>query len=115
MENHLKIAGFLANLSDQQFKIGKFSFGIEPIIGMIPIFGDAFGLLLSLYIYGIAHKMKVSKWDRLLMILNILVDFLIGLVPVIGDIFDFAFKANYRNYLILRKYKKDKFIEGELI
>ncbi len=115
MEKHLKLAHFLATLSDTQFKIGKFRFGIQPIIGIIPVIGDLFGLLLSLYVYGIAHKMKVSKWHRFVMIINILIDFVVGLIPFAGDLFDFAFKANYRNYKILLKYRNGKFVEGEIV
>jgi len=115
MEQHLKIAGFLAKLSDSQFKIGKFKFGIDPIIGAIPVVGDAIGLFLALYIYGIAHKMKVSRWHKFQMLGNIVLDLVIGAIPVVGDLFDFGFKANLRNYKILILYRKGKFIEGEIV
>ena len=115
MEKHLKIAGFLAKLSDSQFKIGKFKFGIDPIIGAIPVVGDVVGLFLALYIFGIAHKLNVSRWHKFQMIINIVLDLVIGAIPVIGDLFDFGFKANLRNYKILSLYSKGKFIEGEIV
>lgn len=115
MEKHLKIAGVLAKLYDSQFKFGKYSFGIEPVIGVIPVVGDVIGLVLSFYIYGIALKMNISGWDKFKMLINIILDFLLGLIPIIGDLFDFGFKANSKNFKILSKYREGKFIDGEVV
>ena len=49
------------------------------------------------------------------MILNIIIDFIVGLIPFLGVIFDVAFKANLRNIKILEKYSHGKFIEGKII
>lgn len=115
MDHHVKNARFLANLMDKQFRIGGISFGLDPLIGAIPVLGDALSVALALYIYYIGRQMNISRWDRWKMITNIVIDFLVGIIPLLGDIFDIAFKSNIRNLKILEKYTKEKFIEGEIV
>lgn len=115
MEHHVKHARFIANLLDRQFKIGGISFGLDPIIGAVPVVGDIISIGLSLYIFYIGKQMNISRMDRAKMISNIMIDFITGLVPFLGDIFDIAYKANVRNLRILEKYTEKKFIEGELL
>lgn len=115
MEHHVKSARFIANLLDRQFKIGGISFGIDPVIGAIPLLGDVLSVSLAMYIYYIGRQMNISRFDRWKMIANIIVDFVVGLIPLLGDIFDIAFKSNVRNLKILERYTKEKFIEGELL
>jgi len=99
---------------DRQFTIGGMSFGLDPIVGAIPIVGDAISVGLSLYIFYVGQQMNISRLDRARMVINIALDFIVGLIPLLGDIFDVAFKANVRNLKILEKYER-KFIEGELL
>lgn len=78
--------------------------GLEPIIGLVPVAGDLVGLLLSGYI--ILEGIRVGAPPRLTarMAGIALVDVLSGLIPVVGDVFDFAFKANRRNAQLLSRY-----------
>lgn len=115
MEHHVKRARVIANLLDRQFNIAGISFGLDPVIGAVPMVGDIISIGLSLYIYYIGQQMNISRIDKARMVINIVLDFIIGLIPLLGDIFDIAFKANVRNLEILEKYVEKKFIEGKLL
>jgi hypothetical protein len=115
MRHHFKIAEWLSHLLDDQIKFGPLSFGLDPILGLIPFAGDIFSTVLSLYIVWIAIQMKIPGNKIAEMIGNIAIDFLIGLVPIFGQISDFFFKSNKRNMDILRQYVKSEVIDGEII
>ena len=112
---HLHIATILTRLMDEQFRIGKLKFGLDPILGIIPGLGDFVSLLLSSYIVFIALLVglpsdKVSK-----MIANVVMDFLIGLVPVVGDVADVFYKANKKNLAIIHEHLGTNVVEGKLL
>ena len=115
MDKKIKTAKFLARLLDNQFELGGVKFGIDPILDIVPWVGTVVGSLLSLYILKIGKDLQVSKIDMLKMVGNIIIDFLTGLIPLLGIIFDVFFKANIRNLKILEKYSHGKFVEGEII
>jgi len=115
MDKKLQHARFIANLMDRQFKIGNIEFGVESFLGFIPAFGDILGLLLSLYIYRIAHEMQVPRKHRIRMLFNIILDLTVGVIPILGDIFDVYYKANVRNLHILEKHARGEVIEGEIV
>lgn len=89
---------------DEQFKIGGFSFGLDPLLDFIPGIGDVLAFLLSFYIVWIAKQAQVPEREIAVMIRNISIDFVIGLIPIVGYAGDFVFKANMRNLKILEKY-----------
>lgn len=115
MEKKIQTAKFLAKLLDSQFQIAGVKFGLDPIIDIIPFFGDIAGAAISLLILKIALDVGVSKVDLSKMILNIIIDFALGFIPYLGVIFDVAFKANIRNVEILEKYSHGKFVEGKIV
>jgi len=82
----------------------KFNLGLEAVIGLIPVIGDAAGLILSSYVLIEAQRLGVSKRIKTKIIINMLIDFVGGLVPFFGDIFDAFFKANTRNTRLLKKH-----------
>ncbi|MEM5548280.1 DUF4112 domain-containing protein [Pseudoalteromonas fuliginea] len=82
----------------------KFNIGLEAVIGLVPVIGDAAGLILSSYVLIEAQRLGVSKRIKTKMIINMLIDFVGGLVPFFGDIFDAFFKANTRNTQLLKKH-----------
>jgi len=96
----------LAWLLDNSIKIPGTSWkiGLDGIIGLIPGIGDLAAGGLSTYILYQAVKLKVPKAILARMTLNILLESVIGVIPVFGDLFDFAFKANQRNVDLMRKY-----------
>ena len=89
----------------------KFNIGIDAIIGLVPVVGDAIGFLLSCYVLFEAQRMGVSKRVKLKILVNMLIDFFGGLIPLFGDLFDAFFKANTRNTAIL---KGELFKQGKL-
>lgn len=115
MERKIKTAKFLAKLLDNQFEVGGVRFGLDPILDIIPYFGDIAGAALSLYILNIAREVGVSKIDIMKMIGNIVIDFIVGFIPLLGVIFDVIYKANAKNVVILEKYSHGKFVEGQII
>ncbi|PZQ48056.1 MAG: DUF4112 domain-containing protein [Micavibrio aeruginosavorus] len=106
----------LADLLDNQFTIPgtDIRLGLDPILGLIPGIGDTASLAVSAYIIHKAHKSGVHPFLISRMTWNVFVDWLIGLVPFFGDIFDVGFKANRRNIALIkdhvratRKYQTD--------
>jgi hypothetical protein len=82
----------------------KFKIGAEAIIGLVPLVGDAAGLVLSSYVLLEAQRVGASKSVKLRMLRNMGIDFVGGLLPVVGDAFDAIFKANTRNTKLLKNY-----------
>lgn len=102
--SHFHSAKALTDLLENKFRIGNKRFGLDPILGLFPYFGDLVSLMISLYIIWIAVQAKVPADKIAAMIGNVVYDFLIGLVPVLGDLADFGFKANTRNIRILEEF-----------
>lgn len=102
-ETRVKRLRHLAKWMDSSVKVpgSKFSVGWDPIIGMIPVAGDLVSLALNLYILYEARRMKASIGQLARIIVNILIDFGVGSIPLAGDAFDFAFKCAERNLRIL--------------
>lgn len=86
----------------------KFNIGVDAVIGLVPVIGDAAGLISSSYVLLEAQRMGVSKRIKLKIIANMLIDFVGGLIPLFGDVFDALFKANTRNTKILKDYLAQK-------
>lgn len=113
--SHLTIAEALTKLLDEEFSIFGFKFGLDPIIGLFPVLGDILPLGLSVYILWIAKQMKVPQDKLNEMLRNILIDFVLGLIPVVGDASDFIFKANSKNLKILKTYAPSEVLNAEIV
>jgi hypothetical protein len=98
---------FLAGLMDDRFRIPgtNVRFGLDSLVGLIPGIGDAIGGIVSSYIIWRAQRMGASNWVLLRMTGNMLFDSALGIIPVLGDIFDLKFRANRRNLELLRRYQ----------
>lgn len=78
------------------------SYFIDPILGLVlPGAGDLIGSLLGFYVVVIAMRRKVSPIIIARMIMNLGLDAAIGFIPLVGDLGDFAFKANNKNVALL--------------
>jgi hypothetical protein len=87
-----------AQLLDQSIVLpGGYRIGIDPIIGLVPGIGDAIGTALSFYIVYQAARLGLSKRVLLRMCGNVLIEMVVGEIPILGDIFDAIWKANLRN------------------
>ena len=95
-----------AHLMDTAFVIPGINrrVGLDAVIGLVPVIGDAAGMLLASYIVYEARRLGAPRWLLARMALNIAFDGAIGAVPLAGDIFDAAFKANRRNVRLLRRH-----------
>jgi hypothetical protein len=80
--------------------------GLDPLLGLIPGGGDIAGAALSAYIVISAAKFGLPRESLLRMVLNILLEFVVGTVPVLGDFFDVAWKANVKNMELLDTHIK---------
>lgn len=105
MEMHFRIITFLTDLLDNRFSILGFKVGLDPLIGLIPIVGDVFSLMISVYIIWIATNMGVPSHVIKQMYRNVIFDFFLGLIPWVGDISDFFYRANAKNMELLKKHK----------
>lgn len=97
---------YLASLMDDAFRIPgtNFRVGLDGLIGLIPGIGDVAGILVGGIFLQEARRLGVSRWTRTRMVGNYFLDFLVGVVPLVGDLADFAFKANRRNYRLLQEH-----------
>jgi hypothetical protein len=86
---------------------GGFRIGVDALIGLIPGLGDAAGALISAYIVNEARSLGAPRSVLLRMMGNVMIETVIGSIPVAGDLFDAAFKANSRNLALLARYQLD--------
>ena len=102
LERDLRLADRLSDLLDSRFEVAGVRFGLDSIIGLVPGVGDVATSLIALYPIYLAGKHDLGAWTIARMLGNVGLDFGIGLVPVLGDAADVAFKANRRNFRLLR-------------
>lgn len=82
--------------------------GLDPILGLVPWAGDTLSALFSLYLIGSAIQYRLPKIIILRMAMNVAFDFLIGVIPFIGDASDFFIKSNRWNLNLLRRYAQER-------
>lgn len=82
----------------------KISFGLDPILGLLPGGGDTLTGGIAAYIVVEAARMGVSRKVLWKMIGNILIDSFAGTIPVVGDLFDVGWKANVKNIELLEQH-----------
>jgi hypothetical protein len=93
----------LAWLIDGAFHLPgtRFRFGLNSLVGLVPVGGDAVLGAISLYIIYEAHQLGLPKHQLLRMLGNVALEVAGGSVPILGDLFDMALKANLRNLAII--------------
>lgn len=100
----------LAKLMDSQFKVPgtNIRFGLDALIGLVPGVGDMTTFGISSYMLWIMAQNGASGFVLARMVLNVLIDTVFGSVPVIGDIFDVAYKSNIKNLKLMQEH----YVEG---
>lgn len=83
---------------------GGFRLGFDSLVGLVPGLGDGVGLATSGYILLEAYRANVGNVVLLRMLLNVLIEAAVGIVPVLGDLFDMVWKSNSRNAALLRAH-----------
>jgi hypothetical protein len=99
-----RTAELLAQLTDNLFRLpGGFRVGLDPIIGLFPVVGDLVSAVVSLYVMQAARQLELPRSTVARMGLNVAIDYLVGSIPIVGNLFDFWWKANHRNVQILQR------------
>ncbi|PXX98705.1 hypothetical protein CR157_09075 [Halomonas sp. LBP4] len=95
----------LARLMDSSVRLpGGFRVGVDGLIGLVPGVGDLAAAGVSFYIVAQAAHAGVPAKVLARMVLNVALDAVVGAIPVLGDVFDVAFKANLRNARLMDAY-----------
>jgi len=97
---------FLAWLLDSSIPIPgtRLTIGLDALIGLFPFIGDLVGVLASSYILAEANRMGVGRVILARMAFNVAVEGVVGIIPVAGDVFDAAWKANQKNVRLLNDW-----------
>ena len=95
----------LAHLMDNSVGVPgtKLRFGLDPVLGIIPGVGDLAGALIASVIVFEARRMGVPRRVHAKMTMNVLIDALVGTVPIVGDLLDFGMKPNQKNLRMLQE------------
>lgn len=106
----------LTRLMDGLFEMPlvKRKFGLDPLIGLVPVVGDLIPAAIGLYLVFEARELGASRWLQARMVGNLLLDLLVGAVPVLGDFFDLMFRAHHRNLKLLQKELGEPYIDAEV-
>jgi Domain of unknown function (DUF4112) len=96
----------LSHLLDDWFRVPgtPIRFGLDGIVGVVPVLGDILGGLASTLIVIAAWVRGIPYVTLMRMVVNIAIEVLLGTVPLIGDAFDIAWKANRRNYALIVRH-----------
>jgi hypothetical protein len=78
--------------------------GLDAVIGLVPILGDALGAGIGLFVVWRAARLGVPRVAVARMLVTSAIDMAVGAIPVVGDAFDLWFKANSRNLRVMRRY-----------
>ncbi len=93
-------------LLDSAFRVPgtNLSFGLDPIIGLIPGLGDLTTPIFSALLLLHAVRLRIPRVVQLRMLMNSAIDLGVGAIPFVGDFFDFGWKANVRNLALLERH-----------
>lgn len=96
----------LAKVMDSAFKIPgtDVRMGFDALLGLLPVIGDAISGAISSYLIWEAKRLGVPKLVLGRMVANTAIDTALGAVPVIGDLFDVAYRSNSKNVALLRRH-----------
>jgi hypothetical protein len=98
----------LAWLLDSSIPLpGGFRVGLDAIVGLLPVIGDVAGALVSGFILNEARLLGAPRSVLVRMSANVMIETILGAVPLLGDLFDAGFKANLRNIALLERYHLD--------
>ncbi|MBS0252685.1 MAG: DUF4112 domain-containing protein [Proteobacteria bacterium] len=78
--------------------------GIDAVLGLVPVVGDAISGIISSYIIWEARRLGAPRWLIARMALNTTLDTCVGAIPLVGDVFDVAYKSNLKNIALLKRH-----------
>ena len=105
-EQRLKALRNISRLLDSAFVVPgtEYRIGLDPILGLVPGLGDLTSPLFAIALLWQSRDLGIPRVVQLRMIFHVAIDALVGLLPVAGDFFDFAWKANDRNIVLLERH-----------
>jgi hypothetical protein len=114
MDARLHWVESISRLMDSQFRVPgtTWRFGLDPIMSLVPIVGGIPSLAISGVLILTMMRHGASGNVVVRMVLNVLLDTIIGAIPIIGNIFDFAYKANDKNVRLLRRHYAEGRYQG---
>lgn len=100
----------VSELLDSAFVVPgtQYRIGLDPVLGLIPGIGDLVSPLFTIGILWQARELAIPRVVQLRMIVNVAIDAFLGAVPVLGDLFDFAWKANNMNLALLERHAHEE-------
>ncbi|MGH2474554.1 MAG: DUF4112 domain-containing protein [Candidatus Limnocylindrales bacterium] len=78
--------------------------GLDPIVGLIPVVGDAVAAGVGIWVIAEAARFGIPRVALARMVVNLLIDLGIGAIPLIGDVYDVTFRSNARNLDLFRRH-----------
>jgi Domain of unknown function (DUF4112) len=110
-KNELWLLDKLADFLDNRFRIPftKIRFGFDALIGVIPYAGDALTFMVSGVMVLMMVRKGASGMLAVKMVGNVALDAAIGIIPLLGDLLDIRYKANYRNVQLMKQH----YVEGK--
>lgn len=78
--------------------------GLDPVVGLIPVVGDAVAGIVGAWVIGEAARFGIPRIVLARMVANLVIDLAIGAIPVLGDVYDVAFRSNSRNLALFRRH-----------
>jgi hypothetical protein len=96
----------VARLLDSAYQIPgtSYRFGLDPVVGLVPGLGDLISPLFTIALLWQSQDLQLPRIVQLRMLFNVLIDTVIGIVPLAGDLFDVAWKANDMNMALLDRH-----------
>jgi hypothetical protein len=96
----------IARLLDSAFVLPgtDIRFGLDPLLGLVPGLGDLASPVFTIALLWQSREIGIPRVVLLRMIFNVAIDALVGMLPLAGDLFDFAWRANDRNIALLERY-----------
>jgi hypothetical protein len=96
----------LATVMDSAFRIPGTNvvMGVDALLGLVPVIGDAISGAIGGYIIWEAKRLGVSRFLIARMTMNTTIDTVVGAIPVLGDVFDVAYKSNHKNVALLKSH-----------
>ena len=81
--------------------------GLDPVVGLIPVVGDAIGAVVGIWVIAEAARFGIPRTVLGRMVVNLLLDLGIGAIPILGDVYDVAMRSNSRNLALFRRHALD--------
>lgn len=104
IEEELRHFRAFAQIMDAKFSLFGVRFGVDSILGLIPVAGDVSTGIAGIVALISAFRLKLPFSAKLHILWNLGFDTLLGSIPLIGDIFDFFFRSNTKNFKVVEKH-----------